>query len=151
MQVRIRPARRGDVPALVRLFSDDALGGHADTTDPSALPDYLAAFDWIDASQTNVIYVAEHVGEVVGTFQTVVGRSLSSRGAAHLTVVAVQTRADMRGRGIGETMMRFAIEKGRTLGVHQVRLTSNLARADAHRFYRRLGFEQSHAGFRLGV
>lgn len=149
MQIRIRRARRDDVPALIRLFSDDALGGHADTADPSALPAYLAAFDWIDASQTNAIYVAEHEDEVVGTFQTVFGRSLSNRGEAHLTVAAVQTRADMRGRGFGEAMMRYAIEKGRELGAYQVKLTSNLARADAHRFYRRLGFEQSHAGFRL--
>jgi GNAT superfamily N-acetyltransferase len=142
-------ARREDVPALVRMFSEDPLGGHADTTDPSALPAYLSAFDWIEASGTNAIYVAEHEGEVVGTFQTVLGRSLSGRGAAHLTVAAVQTRADMRGRGIGEAMLRFAIEKGRELGVRQLKLTSNLARGDAHRFYRRLGFEQSHAGFRL--
>lgn len=149
MNVSIRTARREDVPALIRLFSDDGLGGHADTTDPSALPVYLAAFDWIDASPNNAIYVAEYENEVVGTFQTVCGRSLSNRGATHLTVAAVQTRADMRGRGIGEAMMRYAIERGRELGAYQVKLTSNLARTDAHRFYRRLGFEQSHAGFRL--
>lgn len=149
MKVSIRTARREDVPALISLFADDTLGGHADMTDPSALPAYLAAFDWIDASQTNAIYVAEYKDEVVGTFQTVFGRSLSNRGDAHLTVAAVQTRADMRGRGIGEAMMRYAIERGRELGACQVKLTSNLARADAHRFYRRLGFEQSHAGFRI--
>nr|WP_295468621.1 GNAT family N-acetyltransferase [Mesorhizobium sp.] len=149
MKVSIRTARREDVPALVRLFADDTLGSHGDTTDPSALPAYLAAFDWIDASLTNTIFVAEHDDQVVGTFQTVFGRSLSNRGEAHLTVAAVQTRTDMRGRGIGEAMMRYAIERGRELGACQVKLTSNLARADAHRFYRRLGFEQSHAGFRI--
>jgi len=149
VKVSIRTARREDVPALIRLFADDMLGGHADTTDPSALPAYLAAFDWIDASLTNTIYVAEDDDEVVGTFQIVLGRSLSNCGAAHLTVAAVQTRADMRGRGIGEAMMRFAIEKGRELGACQVKLISNLARTDAHRFYWRLGFEQSHAGFTL--
>lgn len=149
MKVSIRTARREDVPALIRLFADDMLGGHADTTDPSALPAYLAAFDWIDDSMTHTIYLAEDDDEVVGTFQIVLGRSLSNRGATHLTVAAVQTRADMRGRGIGEAMMRYAIEKGRELGACQVKLTSNLARTDAHRFYRRLGFEQSHAGFTL--
>ena len=149
MKVSIRTARREDVPALIRLFADDMLGGHADTTDPSALPAYLAAFDWIDGSLTNTIYVAEYEDEVVGTFQIAFGRSLSSRGATHLTVAAVQTRVDMRGRGIGEAMIRYAIEKGRELGAHKVKLTSNIARTDAHRFYRRLGFEQSHAGFTL--
>ena len=34
-------------------------------------------------------------------------------------------------------------------GGRTVYLTSNLKRTDAHRFYARLGFEQSHAGFKL--
>ncbi|MCR5859877.1 GNAT family N-acetyltransferase [Mesorhizobium sp. J428] len=147
----IRAAGRDDVPALVALFADDALGGHDDTADPSALPDYLAAFDWIAANPTNAIFVAEIDGEVVGTFQTILGRSLSGRGAMHLTVAAVQTRADMRGRGIGTAMRRFAIERAGVLGASKVKLTSNASRTDAHRFYRRLGFAQSHAGFTLSL
>jgi GNAT superfamily N-acetyltransferase len=147
----IRAAGRDDVPALVALFADDGLGGHGDATDPSALPDYLAAFDWIATNPTNAIFVAELDGEVVGTFQTILGRSLSGRGARHLTVAAVQTRADMRGRGIGAAMMRFAIERADALGASKVKLTSNASRADAHRFYRRLGFAQSHAGFTLSL
>jgi GNAT superfamily N-acetyltransferase len=46
-------------------------------------------------------------------------------------------------------MMRFAIEEARNAGARLVQLTSNKARADAHRFYERLGFEQSHAGFKM--
>lgn len=147
--VTVRVARREDLPALVGLFAADAIGGHGDSSDPEALPDYDAAFDWIERDPSNTLYVAELGGEVVGTFQTILGRALSSRGAASLTVVAVQTRQDLRGRGIGTAMMRHAIETGRAAGAYQVRLTSNAARLDAHRFYRRLGFEESHAGFRL--
>ena len=66
-----------------------------------------------------------------------------------MRIEAVQTRSDMRGRGIGETMIRFAIKTGDELGVRSVHLTSNLSRADAHRFYIRLGFRQSHAGFKM--
>lgn len=147
----IRVALREDVPALVALFANDALGGHGDTADPSAVREYLAAFDWIAENPTNTIFVAELDGEVVGTFQTILGRSLSGRGARHLTVAAVQTRADMRGRGIGAAMLRFAIERAGALGASKVKLTSNASRTDAHRFYRRLGFAQSHAGFTLSL
>lgn len=147
----IRAAVRDDVPALVALFADDVLGGHDDTADPSALPDYLAAFDWIAANPTNAIFVAEMDCEVVGTFQTILGRSLSGRGATLVTVAAVQTRADMRGRGIGAAMLRFAIERAGVLGASKVKLSSNASRTDAHRFYRRLGFAQSHAGFTLSL
>ena len=66
-----------------------------------------------------------------------------------MTIKAMQTRADCRGQGIGEAMMRFAIDCARNEGVRLVQLMSNLERIDAHRFYRRLGFAQSHAGFRM--
>ncbi len=61
--------------------------------------------------------------------------------------MAVQTRADLRGRGIGARMMDHAAEEARRLGAVKIRLSSNAARTDAHRFYERLGFSRSHAGF----
>ncbi|MEI5679729.1 MULTISPECIES: GNAT family N-acetyltransferase [unclassified Mesorhizobium] len=145
----IRPARRVDIPALAALFAADAIGGYGDTIDPEALPLYEAAFERIDASANDTLYVAELAGEVVGTFQTTLIVVMSGRGSTTLRVEAVQTRADMRGRGIGERMMRHAIAQGQAIGARVVHLTSNLQRTDAHRFYKRLGFEQSHAGFKL--
>lgn len=55
----------------------------------------------------------------------------------------------MRGRGIGERMMRHAIGEAREKRAKKVRLTSNAVRTDAHRFYERLGFARSHFGFQL--
>ncbi|KQV34402.1 MULTISPECIES: GNAT family N-acetyltransferase [unclassified Rhizobium] len=145
----IRHARRSDLPAMVALFADDALGGHGDTTDPDMLENYVAAFERIQASANDTLYVAEMVGIVVGTFQTTLLTSLPGRGSSSLLVEAVQTRKDRRGQGIGETMIRFAIDQARHQGLAKVQLTSNAARTDAHRFYKRLGFEASHLGFKL--
>jgi GNAT superfamily N-acetyltransferase len=64
-------------------------------------------------------------------------------------IEAVQTRADMRGKGIGAEMIRYCIERGRASGVRLVQLMSNNDRADAHRFYNRLGFRRTHAGFKM--
>ncbi|MGO4841290.1 GNAT family N-acetyltransferase, partial [Rhizobiaceae sp. 2RAB30] len=64
-------------------------------------------------------------------------------------IEAVQTRADLRGRGIGGAMIEFAIARAREAGARLVQLSSNNKREAAHRFYRRLGFEQSHAGFKM--
>jgi GNAT superfamily N-acetyltransferase len=147
--VTIRLAQRSDLPALVAMFAADDVGGHGDTTDAAALPAYRDAFDRIAANPFDTLYVAEMDGAVVGTFQTTLGTSLPSRGSSSLTIGAVQTRADMRGRGIGAEMMRYAIERGREAGVKLVQLMSNNDRVDAHRFYKRLGFRQTHAGFKL--
>ncbi len=148
-KLTIRTARRDDIPALVALFAADSVGGHGDTTDPALLPSYEAAFDRIAANPRDSLYVAELSGEVVGTFQTTLMTSLTGRGSSHLTIEAVQTRADMRGKGIGAEMIRCAIEQGRAEGVRLVQLMSNNDRVDSHRFYSRLGFRQSHAGFKM--
>ncbi|WDZ77901.1 GNAT family N-acetyltransferase [Ensifer adhaerens] len=146
-ELLIRKAEREDLPAIVAIFAGDPLGGHGDTTDPAAFGDYVAAFEKITASSLQTLYVAVLGEEVVGTFQTALHTSLSGRGSSSLIVEAVQTREDMRGRGIGERMMRHAIAEARERGAKKVRLTSNAMRSDAHRFYERLGFMRSHFGF----
>lgn len=97
--ILIRQASREDLPALVAMFAADALGGHGDTTEAEAFPDYLGAFAVIEASPDQTLYVAERGGEVVGTFQTMVTTSLTGRGSSAMIIEAVQTRADMRGQG----------------------------------------------------
>ena len=149
IQVLIRPAERHDIGAIVALFADDAVGGHGDTTDESARPRYEAAFGRIVASPNDMLYVAEWKGEVVGTFQTTLMTTMSGQGSSSLTVSAVQTRADLRGHGIGEQMMRFATEEAQAKGARLVQLMSSGKRLDAHRFYERLGFVRSHAGFKM--
>ena len=148
-RIAIRSARREDLPALVALFAADMLGGHGDTTDPAAAGDYIAAFEAIERSPNDRLYVAELAGEVAGTFQATTTRTLPGRGSIKMTVEAVQTRHDLRGRGIGAAMIRFAVEEARKAGARQVQLMSNALRVDAHRFYERLGFTKSHVGLKL--
>jgi GNAT superfamily N-acetyltransferase len=149
IQVLVRPAERHDIGAIVALFADDAVGGHGDTTDESVRPRYEAAFGRIAASPNDMLYVAEWKGQVVGTFQTTLVTTMSGQGSSSLTVSAVQTRADLRGHGIGEQMMRFAIEEAQAKGARLVQLMSSGKRLDAHRFYEWLGFVRSHAGFKM--
>jgi GNAT superfamily N-acetyltransferase len=147
----IREARAEDLPALIALFAADAVGGHGDTTDPAAFSNYRRAFDIIAASPDQTLYVAELGGEAVGTFQTMITTSLNGRGSSAMIIEAVQTRADVRGQGIGAKMITFCVEDARRRGMRLVHLTSNAARKDAHRFYERLGFKPSHLGFKMAL
>ncbi len=146
--ITIRPAREEDVAAIVAILAADDIGGHGDTTAEAARADYLDAFRTLQQTPRETLYVAECDGEVVGTFQTLLTTTLTGRGATSMIVEAVQTRADMRGHGIGGQMIGFCLEEARRLGLRQVQLTSNAARTDAHRFYERLGFAKSHFGFK---
>lgn len=145
----IRDACEDDIAALAAIFAEDDKGGHGDTADSAALPAYLAAFRRIAESPDNRLLIVELGGEVVGTAQVTFTTSLTGRGSTRMTIEAVQMRADMRGRGYGEALMRHCIELGRERGVRLVDLMSNAARTDAHRFYERLGFVKSHVGFKM--
>jgi GNAT superfamily N-acetyltransferase len=61
----------------------------------------------------------------------------------------VRVRRDLRQAGIGTRMMQWAIARARERGCGLVQLTTNRVRADAHRFYERLGFTASHIGMKL--
>lgn len=150
-ELLIREARESDLPSLIALFAADVMGGHGDTTDPSAYDDYLRAFRAIAASPDQTLYVAELAGEVVGTFQTMVMTSLNARGSSVMIIEAVQTRGDLRGHGIGAQMINFCIAEAKGRGMRLVQLTSNAVRKAAHRFYERLGFKPSHLGFKMAL
>ncbi|MCF6370045.1 GNAT family N-acetyltransferase [Rhizobium sp. TRM95001] len=145
----IRRACEEDLPSLIAIFAEDAVGGHGDTTELEVFGDYLRAFKEIEASGREQLFVAELGGEVVGTFQIVFNRTLTGRGGLNMTLEAVQTRPDVRGQGIGAAMVGHAVREARLRGCRFVQLTSNAARIDAHRFYERLGFAKSHIGFKM--
>ena len=46
-------------------------------------------------------------------------------------------------------MMTYAINRAREAGSYKLTLSSNLARAGAHAFYRALGFEQHGVSFHV--
>ncbi|HYM72977.1 MAG TPA: GNAT family N-acetyltransferase [Stellaceae bacterium] len=144
----IRPARREDVPAIVALLADDPLGSkREDPADP--LPaGYWQAFDDIGAVPGNFLLVAEAAGIVVGCLQLTVIPGLSRRGMRRGLIEAVRVGAAQRGRGLGERLIRHAIEIARAEGCGLVQLTSDRSRTEAHRFYERLGFVASHVGMK---
>jgi GNAT superfamily N-acetyltransferase len=86
---------------------------------------------------------------VVGTMQLSFIPGLARRGALRAQVEAVRVREDHRGAGLGGAMMSWAIAEARRRGCALVQLTSDKRRAQAHRFYGRLGFVASHEGFKL--
>ncbi len=143
--IRFREATRAEVPAVVALLADDALGAAREGTD---LAPYLAAFDAMQAEAANILIVGEAAGRIVATCQLTFISGLSLRASRRAQVESVRVAADLRGRGIGAALMAEAEARARAAGCTLVQLTTNRARGDAHRFYERLGFTPSHLGFK---
>jgi GNAT superfamily N-acetyltransferase len=149
--VTFRPATEADLPAIVAMLADDRLGAAREDTSLPLAPGYRAAFAAIAADPNQLLVVGETGGAVVATMQLSFLPGLSHRGAWRGQVEAVRVAAPLRGRGIGEAMMAWAVARCRERGCRQLQLTTDKSRRDAHRFYARLGFEASHEGMKLGL
>ena len=147
--VHIRRATAADVALIVEFLHEDVLGAGREDPGPPLPAAYLDAFAEIDADPRTSLFIAELDGERVGTFQFTVLRHLTHHGARVAQIEAVHVATRHRGRGIGEAMMRWAVDEARRRGCQRAQLTSDKRRADAHRFYLRLGFTNSHEGMKL--
>lgn len=146
-----RAARRADLARIIALLADDGIGRNRELA--SGEPDlcYRAAFETIDRDPRNVMLVAEKSGEVIGYCQITFIPGLSRRGAERALIESVRIASELRGQGLGAAMMKHCIDMAKARGTSLVQLTSDKRRADAHRFYERLGFVRSHDGFKLDL
>jgi ribosomal protein S18 acetylase RimI-like enzyme len=143
----VRRATHADVPALVGLIAADQIGA---TRDGGDLAPYERAFADIDRDPAQLLVaVSDAAHAVVGTLQLTFIPGLARRGGLRAQIEAVRVREDLRGRGLGNALIAWAIDEARARGCALVQLTTDKRRDDAHRFYDRLGFEATHEGFKL--
>lgn len=142
---------RVDVPRLVQMLADDAIGVTREAyTDP--LPDaYWEAFAQIDADPRQLLLVADAGGNVVGMLQLTFIPYLTHQGSSRAMIEGVRIDSNQRGSGLGRKMVAWAIEEARRRGCMMVQLTTDKRRTDARRFYEGLGFTATHEGMKLGL
>ena len=137
--VVIREPRASDAAAIASLLVE--LGHPAR---PEEIPERLneLALD----GKVSAAWVAELEGQAVGLATTRKFPAIhQSAPVAWLTVLVVAER--VRGRGIGQQLVRLAEDWAQKQGASKLALTSALHRVEAHEFYKRLGYD--HTGVRL--
>ena len=147
--VTFRDATAADLPAIVAMLADDALGREREAPELPLQSSYYETFAAIERDPNNALIVACVGDEVVGALQLSFMPSISYRGSWRATIENVRTSNALRGQGIGRALVAHAIERARDRGCRIVQLTTDKRRTDAHRFYERLGFVASHEGMKL--
>jgi GNAT superfamily N-acetyltransferase len=143
-----RYAGKADLPAVVALLADDEFAENREIGGDTIAPEYIEAFAAMQKQDGNHILLAEQDGRIVGALHLAFVPGLSRRGTTRAIIESVRVASDARGQNIGTAIMKHAIAEAKAQGARLVQLTSDKRRARAHLFYRRLGFEQSHAGFK---
>ena len=146
----IREAKKEDVIKIVSMLANDNLGMlREDYQNP--LPDkYYTAFENIQKDANQELMVLENEGgEIIGTMQMSFIPYLTYQGGIRAQIEAVRIRDDQRGKGIGEKLFAWGIERAKERGAHLVQLTTDKKRPDAVRFYEKMGFVATHEGMKL--
>ena len=146
-----RIARQADVPSIVRLLADDELGSLRERYEDPIPESYYAAYKLINKDSNHELIVAELNGAVIGTLHLMFLPSLSFQGGLRAQIESVRVDTYHQNHGIGNQMMKWAIERAKARKAHIVQLTTHKSRADAHRFYERLGFKGTHLGMKLSL
>ena len=148
-ELTFRRAVAADLPTLVAMLADDVLGQARERAEDPLPREYLDGFAAIDADPKQLLLVAERDGIPAGMLQLTVIPGISHLGAWRCQIEGVRVASSARGQGIGQAMMRHALDIARERGCRIVQLTTNKSRADAKRFYEQLGFEPAHEGMKL--
>lgn len=134
-----RPATAADATAIARLLTQL---GYPTTTDEARIRlDAIA-----DAAPMDRVIVAELDGRVVAVMTLHLVPELH-RARPNGRVTALVVDEAVRGRGVGRKMMEEAERIFRADGAGILELTSNMRRADAHRFYEKLGYQRTSFRF----
>ena len=145
-----RKATKEDLPAIIEMIANDALGQLRERFEDPLPKEYYSAFERINTDKNQELIVIENSeGDVVATFQLSFLQYLTYVGGIRCLVENVHVREDQTGKGIGKQMFQWIIERAKEKNVHLIQLTSNKLRPNAIRFYEGLGFKATHEGFKL--
>ena len=129
----IRLAKSNDAMDLAALLRQ--LGNDEPPMDVQRLARYLA-----QTRKKTLTLLAERDGTLLGTCSLHLIEHIAHDFArsAVLEDMVVDSRA--RGQGVGQALIRRAVEQAREWGCYKLALSSHLQREAAHRFYAAMGF-----------
>ncbi len=145
----LRQAVATDLPLLVAMLADDKLGAQREDTSQPLNSNYRAAFDAIDRDPNNALVLAEINQLIVGMLQLTFIPYLTHVGSWRCLIEGVRVHRDCRGQGLGTILIEWSIEEARKRQCRIIQLTSDKQRPEAIKFYRSMGFEDTHEGFKL--
>jgi GNAT superfamily N-acetyltransferase len=145
--VSIRPAAPDDLPAVLGLYAQPDIDDGA----VLPMPEARRIFERFANYPDYTLYVADHDGAIVGSFALLVMDNLGHLGAPSAIVEDIVVAPALHGRGIGQTMMRFAVDRCREKRCYKLMLSSNAKRERAHTFYEALGFARHGYSFRVDL
>jgi GNAT superfamily N-acetyltransferase len=132
MSIDVRPARPSDAERVAALS-----GQLGYSCSPQEMEERLRR---LERAEGHAMFVAERSREVVGWVHIHVSSTVTTPTQAEVLGLVVEEAC--RGGGVGRVLMRRAEQWAREHRCRVMWLRSNVIRAHAHAFYRRLGYAE---------
>ncbi len=134
MSLTIRKALEADIPILCTLM--EQLSGHA--IDNKQM---LNRLQMIEESKIDYLYVCEEDGEILGLLSFRIRENVEEV-SRFGEIAAIVVDPEQRKKGVGKFMMDYAENLAQEMGCIGTWLVSGFGREEeAHKFYKRLGYE----------
>lgn len=148
--MKFRKATINDLLTIVELLADDEHGKKREICQEPLPTEYLNAFENINNDPNQELIVVENDdSEIIGSMQLSYLQYLTYRGGLRAQIEAVRVRSDKRGNGIGKMMFNWAINRAKERNAHLLQLNTDKERPAAFKFYKTLGFKDSHEGMKM--
>jgi GNAT superfamily N-acetyltransferase len=131
----VRPIAGTDIPAATGLL--EQLGY------PMGETEAARRLDIVQRADGHRVWIAENGRQVLGLLHAFFRPALDK--PPEVVVQALVVDGAQRSKGVGEALMKVAEQWARENGSATVSLYSGARRADAHRFYERLGYARTGA------
>ncbi len=146
--IQLRPASPADVPALSRLGNDSFVAKFGHLYRPDDLATFLAeayspgAIEAELANPDRLYCLATSDGRLVGYCKLALTCSFPehAKGGRTIELKQLYTDPDCTGRGIGATLMDWALAEVRARDADEIQLSVWSGNHGAQRFYARYGF-----------
>ncbi|WP_426235231.1 GNAT family N-acetyltransferase [Pararhizobium sp. DWP1-1-3] len=141
---RIRPAVRGDLPALLALYRQ------LNADDVEIAPDIATErFVEITAQPGMTVLIGLSGEALTSSVTLVVIPNLTRSGAPYALIENVVTHAEYRKRGHARALIKNALECAWRQGCYKVMLLTGSKEQSTLKFYQGCGFTQNKTGFQI--
>ena len=147
--MEFRNAKKQDIEEIVALLANDKLGQLREEYQIPLPQCYYDAFSAIQENPSIELIVVEEEKQIIGTLHLTFMQHLTYKGGLRAQIEAVRIKENQRGKGMGEKMLQWAIQRAKQRGAHLVQLTTDKQRPEALNFYKKLGFVDSHEGLKM--
>ena len=143
VNVIIKKASKNDIPFVLGLLYEL---GRPKPQNNSELGKFENKVRKYMSDTDKQILVAKLEGNVIGTV-CIMFLSRLNKKTLEMYIPELVITKNHQGKGIGRKIIEYCVYLATKKKCHRIRLESGNQRADSHRFYRKIGFEQSSLSF----